>query len=290
MKSHQEVLKAIEQTGDLPSIPVVIADVLRLTDDPEAELDDVAELVSRDPALTAKLLRISNSAHYGMRQNVGTVKLALVVLGMQEVRNIALGVAVFDAVQTDKAGAALAGSFHNHSFAVGAMARKLGTHAKAGLRGEDFVAGLLHDIGKMILSHQMGEDYEAIYSQTAGHGSSLCVLEMDTFGFTHAQAAAALATKWNLPETLTDALLLHHPLEEAPISSAKDPRLVAAVRIADAATNHDWSSPSIADDNEMTDDYTWSILAAGDAPTAEARVHLLQGFFEDVAEAPPLVF
>ena len=89
----------VEQLGDLPALPTVVSEVLELTGNPESATSEVSEAVEKDPALAAKVLRISNSSYYGMKQYVGTLKLALVILGAREVRNIVLGISVFDTLR-----------------------------------------------------------------------------------------------------------------------------------------------------------------------------------------------
>jgi len=99
MNTDKNIEKIVAQVGDLPAVPKVVGDVLSMTEDPSVPMARVGEVIQRDPALTAKILRIGNSPYYGMRQYVATLKLALVILGAREVRNIVVGIAVLDTLR-----------------------------------------------------------------------------------------------------------------------------------------------------------------------------------------------
>jgi HD-like signal output (HDOD) protein len=133
-------------------MPGVVAEVLRVTGDPDVAVGEVSSVIERDSALTAKLLKVSNSPYYGMNQVVGTLKLALVILGVREVRNIVLGISVVDSLKDSSTERLLDQlDFWDHSVKVAGFAKKLGTHLRLNLQGEDFIASRLHDIGKMVL-------------------------------------------------------------------------------------------------------------------------------------------
>ena len=98
MSKRSSVEKVVAKLGDLPAMPDVVAGVMELTADANVAVSEVSALIERDPALTAKLLKVSNSSYYGMRQVVGTLKLALVILGVREVRNIVVGISVLESL------------------------------------------------------------------------------------------------------------------------------------------------------------------------------------------------
>jgi putative nucleotidyltransferase with HDIG domain len=201
----------LDRLGELPAMPSKVAEVLRVTDDPVATMDDLNAVIERDPALTAKILKVSNSPYYGMRQFVGTLKLALVILGVREVRNIILGVAVLDTFGSDASMRLLEPDYWKHSNTVGAMSRCLVTRLRVNALGEAFVAGLLHDIGKVVMARQLPEVYEKVMQKASEDPGVLSGVEREMAGFGHAEAGAALGVKWNFPATLTDAILTHHP-------------------------------------------------------------------------------
>lgn len=264
MKEKMPLRKIVDCVGDLPAMPEIVAEVLPLTEDPSTAMSKLSEVIQRDPALTAKILRVSNSPCFGMRQYVGTLKLALVILGVREIRNIVLGITVFDVLRNDNTTVLLAHDFWRHSFMVAAIAKKIGTHLEIGFHGEDFISGLLHDIGKMVLISRLGKPYAALCKEGERLGPlDLCRLEQQELGFTHADAGAALATKWNFPTTLCDALWMHHPVKERALASAKDPCLAAIVRVANLADYHMRAPNPEAAAWIHADDEPWQHLRAG---------------------------
>lgn len=286
MERIRNLEQIIERVGDLPAIPEVVAEVLRATDDPMVDMADVTEIIERDPAMTAKILRISNSPYYGMKQYVGTLKLALVILGVREVRNIVLGVSVFDAFKDGKHGKLIPESFWTHSFLVGGLSKQLATTLRLGMHGEAFICGLLHDMGKLVFLRQMMTPYAKLLDSARHDPDSLCDAELTQYGFTHADTAAALAERWNFPKTLADAIHLHHPSSEMTLASAKDPKLAAIVRLANRAVYEDLNAESgpsaVQDDAEI-----WTILSTSPAPIDPAdRRTALKEMIEELQGAP----
>jgi putative nucleotidyltransferase with HDIG domain len=286
MEPIRNLDQVIERVGDLPAIPEVVAEVLHATDDPMVDMSDVTEIIERDPAMTAKILRISNSPYYGMKQYVGTLKLALVILGVREVRNIVLGVSVFDTLKDGKHNKLIPESFWTHSFLVGGLSKQLAQTMRLGMHGEAFICGLLHDIGKLVLLRQMTTPYAKLLEASEGRSESLCDAEMSQYGFTHADAAAALAEKWNFPKTLADAIHLHHPARDVSLTAAKDPKLAAVVRLANSAVREDLGategpSPATADSE------IWTVLSTAPAPIESAdRRRVLVALIDELKDAP----
>lgn len=290
--SQGNLEKVIHRVGELPAMPEVATEVIRLTDDPGVDIGEVGEVIQQDPALTAKLLQVSNSAYYGMRQVVGTVKLALVILGVSEVRNIVLALSVFDAFGgKGKVEELTRDGFWNHSFRVGAIAKRLGSHFELSFQGEDFVAGLLHDIGKLVLWNQLEEEYQDIYHASKQDGADLYALELDALGFDHADAGAALLRYWDMPETLADAVAYHHARDDRALTEAIDPKLAALVRVANLAALDDWSDDPSVTLRSCEDEEAWALLEEfKEALDEDGRRELLNGFCEEVGEMTPIAF
>ena len=276
--------KVVERVGDLPAMPAIVAEVLHLTDDPYSGMGQMSEAIQRDPALTAKILRVSNSPYYGMRRYVGTLKLALVILGMREIRNIVLGISLFDALRDESTEALLASDFWHHATRVAAFSKKLGSRLELGMQGEDFIAGLIHDIGKLVLWRQLPGTYVALFRASRGNREELRTLEKKHLGFTHADAAAVLGIRWNLPESLTDAVWAHHPGSK-PLSKTKDPKLAAIVRIANLAAEQKPSAPADETLLACSDEEAWGVLSSSPKPIGDCeRQEVLKGFFAELSE------
>lgn len=291
MSTQYSIEKVIAQVGDLPAIPAVVSGVIEMTEDPTVPMARVSEMIQRDPALTVKILRVSNSPYYGMRQYVGTLKLALVILGAREVRNIVVGIAVFDTLRNEHTDVLFEDDFWNHSLTVAGLSKKLASSLELMMQGEDFIAGLLHDIGKMVLCRFLGDRYAAIYRAAVNKGEALFLLENQDLGYNHCDAAAALISKWNLPRVLCDALYCHHAAPDRPVRDAKDPRLAAIVRIADRAVRYDFEGKGDSPYSACSDIEAWSALEAvcGPIPSGK-RSEILREFACELKDMPKLIF
>ncbi len=286
MSENASLTNVIARIGELPVMPQIVGKVMELTSDPNVSVSEVTRVIEKDPALAAKLLKVSNSSYYGMRQVVGTLKLALVILGVREVRNIVVAVSVVDALRDGPTEILLnQHGLWRHSIVVAGVAKKLGVHTQLSLQGEDFVAGLLHDIGKMVLWRQLEQEYRELYLRAKRDDAALHELERAKYGFDHADVAAALASAWSLPESLRSAMLHHHDGPSRDIAKAKSPRLAALVRIANLAAHDDWSRESPEDLASCTEK-CWSQLESSERRYGlTERRDLLLSYVQTMEEA-----
>ena len=274
--------QVIGVVGDLPALPAVVAEVLRLTEDPSASTADVSDIIQSDPAMTAKVLRVSNSSYYGMKQYVGTLKLALVILGVREVRNIVLGISVFETLNEQGGDMKTAQEIWNRSLKTAGLCKKLAGAMALGLQGEEFIAGLLSDIGVMGMLRKDGKGaYRSIYDSLGHDPRILCKAENMQYGFTHAAVSRAMAMQWNLPQTLSDALGHQYAAEGQSLRTAKDPKLAAVIRIGKAIGHSGDCEGRI--DLALEELEAWNVLADARKPIAEeARGPLLLEFLEEL--------
>jgi putative nucleotidyltransferase with HDIG domain len=225
----QRLRVSLEELQALPTLPAVALRVMELARAPETPLDTLAKLIERDPALSAAILRVVNSAFYERPQPVSSVQRALVVLGVAEVRRICLVVAVFKAFPERPGQAGLDRKlFWQHSAACGVAARRLCELLKSPHDGEEFTAGLLHDVGKLILDLCFPESYREAVAISYRDGCSMAHAERQLFDADHTEVGAWLAERWKLPGELTAAIRWHDSPELAP-----EPHLAAIVHLAD---------------------------------------------------------
>ena len=216
----------IANLGDLPPLPQVASQVLRVSADPDATAEDLRKVISMDQALTSQILKISNSAMFGMMREVTTLTQAIMALGFSTIKSVVI-----------------ASSAKNlyHRGAVGLEERLIWEHAlvsalasRAFARSlrfprveEAFIGGLLHDIGKSVMGVKFPERYgpllRAVYNE---RGTSLD-LELETFGFDHTMVGEALVSRWNLAPGLQAAVRWHHDPSDAPIGLRELPAIVA---------------------------------------------------------------
>ncbi len=210
-QQHAEIFR---QVDSLPTLPATVSRVLAVTADPESSAEDLVQAILPDLAMCATILKLANSAFFGMPREVATIDKAVTVLGFNEVHNIVLGKAVFNSFKSisDSNRKAL-DIFWYHSFTCGLCAKVLSE--KFGCSpSELFIAGLIHDIGKLALFTVRPDEYLAILElpETA---PILCKpLEIETLGIDHEQVGYRLLTRWLFPKTLVNTVGFHHRPEE----------------------------------------------------------------------------
>lgn len=222
--------RLIEETNDLPVMPAPVLRVMHLAGEPTSSASQLAEAICAEPSLAARVMRFANSAYYGMSGQVSTVQGAVVLLGIKTVRNLAMVAAShvwFSGQDSDDNEAAR--GLWDHAIGVAAAADALATLRAPELANEAFCSGLLHDIGKTVLSIRLGETMNLMASRAAEQDMPLHEAEKATFGFDHTEVGLALAEKWNLPERLRAAIRWHHE----PNAAGETQKLVDMVHVAD---------------------------------------------------------
>jgi HD-like signal output (HDOD) protein len=226
----ESIQHLISQVKGLPALPAIALHLLDAAEDPNTSAADLATLISADPALATRLLRLANSSYYGFPRRIATVNLAVVVLGFETVRDLCLSVLITDCFLQDTGNLPFPmESFWRHSLATAICTRMIYKQIDANHAGDGFIAGLLHDIGKIFLAKYFPDDYSTVISRVENEGALLLETEEAVFATTHSIAGAWLLDEWNLPPWLAESTRLHHSPEEAEPHS----KLAAAVCLAD---------------------------------------------------------
>lgn len=223
----------LERLGELPSLPSVYHRAREAMDDPHGSLEVVARIIEADPALTVRVLRVANSALYGLPARVDSVLRALTVIGTAETRNLILATSIISVFQDLPLGAVSMRSFWEHSIACGIAARAIAR--RTGLQEAEhyYLAGLLHDIGRLPLFILEPHAMSAILLAHRDRKGHLWELEQPLFGTTHALIGAALLERWDIPAMYCSAAALHHG---APADHSW-PAEAAVTHIADLIVN-----------------------------------------------------
>lgn len=201
----------LQRVSNLPPLPAAVGRLLRLVNAPEVEFKEIARTISLDQTLTAQLLRLANSAFYGFPQQIRTVQQATVVLGRHSIRNMALSLAIVRLRSHMRVDGPLdPEEFWRHSIGVACGARLLAQQQRNVQPDEAFVAGLLHDIGKIVLVEYDTTAYEELLGIAAEGIAPLHELERQAFGIDHAAVGQALCAYWNIPEELAATVNAHH--------------------------------------------------------------------------------
>jgi len=226
----------IEQIDNLPSLPSIVTKLIQVVNSPDTSAEDAAKLIQKDPALTTKMLRLANSAFYGIPRSISSVSSAVVILGFNTIRSLVLSASVMKLFASTGRPAVNKDAFWKHSI-VCAMAAKTIVRKYINIRMMDpesaFCAGILHDIGKLIFSEFAQKDYTEVCAFAQKNGVPLLIAERQLLGISHADIGRILADKWALPLDLEYALVYHHNPAEA--DSLID--LVTTVHVANSITH-----------------------------------------------------
>lgn len=220
----------VRQVRDLPAMPDLAFKVMRLVDDPQTNAADVARVLSADQALTARLLKLANSAFYGASRRISTVTEAVVLLGMRTVRNMTVALKCQDMLAAALPGYAMRqGDLWRHSFCCAYAAQCLAKRSGYRIVEEAFVGGLLHDIGKVVINVYLQAEFACIADLAAADNLPFMDAERAVLGFDHAEAGGRVLEKWRLPPTLVECVRYHHAPLDQPIPTP----LTALVHVAD---------------------------------------------------------
>lgn len=229
MISTDQVLQRVKR---LPILPSSMSRLWALARDERAGAAEFEKVIRPDPALTANLLRVANSAYFGLRCRAETVRHAVTLLGMKRVCELATSVAFAPAIPARLPGYEIdAAAFWTHSVAVAVFAERLATELRAGAPDMIFTAGLLHDIGKLVVGALVAEEQGAIMDRVR-HGETFIDAERAVLGLDHAELGGTVAQAWCLPPAATWAARWHHRPNEVPPEA--DRTLVGLVHAADA--------------------------------------------------------
>lgn len=194
----------ILQVKDLPTLPGVLDEVTKLVKDPDASTDDIAKLISTDQVLSAKVLKMVNSPVYGFPGRISSIQHALVLLGFNVIRGIIISTSVFDIMEANMKG------LWDHSLGCATASGIIARYAHMEDPEEYAVAGLLHDLGKVVTAVQLPEMHQKILDTVASKNLTYYLAEKDVMGFGHDRINAWLARHWGLPGNIREAMSRHH--------------------------------------------------------------------------------
>ncbi len=214
----------IANLGDLPPLPQVASQVLRVSADPDANAEDLRKVISTDQALTSQILKISNSAMFGMVREVTTLTQAIMTLGFSTIKSVVIASSAKNLYHRGSVGLQER-LIWEHALISAIASRAFAKSLRFPRVEEAFIGGLLHDIGKSVLGVKFPERYAALLRTVYNEGGVCLNLELDTFGFDHAMVGEALVGKWNLASSLQAAVRWHHD----PMQAAKDFQEVSAI-------------------------------------------------------------
>jgi len=223
----------IKRMTDLPSLPAVIAQVLEIVEGGEPSADELAAAIEADRAFTAKVLRIANSAFYGLSHEISTVREAIIIIGFGAVRSIAIAAAVVSGVWVED-DLFDARKFWTHGLRCGLFADALASMLPTVKPEIAFTLGVLHDIGQVIILQTIPDNYHDVMTTLQQHRKYLWQVERDVLGFDHGEIGGRASRKWRLPPVYCEAIEYHHEPAAAPAES----RLAQMLALADSLSHH----------------------------------------------------
>lgn len=223
-----DVVQVLRRIGDLPPLPSIVIDLISSFEREDIDVAVLAEKMSRDQALSAKMLRLANSSFYGLPAKVGTVQQAIVVIGFNSARALAVAGNVIDTFGQGRAGDIDVATFWRHSIAAALCARGLARHAGLAL-DHAFIAGLLHDVGRLVLASGFPQQYARVLDYCASEQTTVSEAEQRVLGVDHQRVGQLLGQAWKFPLAIQGAIARHHGPAAAELG-----QLAGLVHAADA--------------------------------------------------------
>ena len=222
----KDLISGSTRTSSLPEIFIMINEVVN---DPTSSFSDIAQVVNLDTALSARLLKIVNSSFYSFPSNIETVTHAIAVIGTEQLHNLALATTIIANFKGIPDKTLNMNKFWRHSMGVAIIARNLAIHCRESNPERFYLAGILHDIGRLIILENLPEESGEIMSRREEMGGVLWKIEREVLGFDHGEVGAALSRSWNLPISLEEIIGNHHN----PSLSKRYPLETTIIHLAD---------------------------------------------------------
>lgn len=255
MSSTLTPQELVQKNINLLSLPETAIRINTMVSDPNSTAADIGDIVSQDPALTARLLRIVNSAFFGFPSQIDTISMAITVLGTRQLRDLVMTTSVINRFRDIPASVVDMESFWCHCLTTAIAAKSFAQHMKISNSERLFVAGLLHDIGKLVMYITLPDPSRQVIEISSEPKFDSNHVEKAIFGFTHAQLGAELLRQWKLPESLIEPVQYHHE----PTSAKVYLQETAIVHLANVIAND--IQPSISgDDDNIADPLAWKVL------------------------------
>jgi putative nucleotidyltransferase with HDIG domain len=211
----QTFLEGLDNIPDLPTLPNIVLKVNNLLKDQDSSIKELGKTIETDQAMVTKILRLVNSTFYGFRSKIRNIPHAIIILGFNNVRNALVSVSIIKSFSEKKGFEGFEiKDFWKHSIAVAVISKYLSEESKLDSPDDCFVAGLLHDIGKVVLSQYFTELFGLVWKSIQVDGLSFYEAEKELLPANHVQIGAYLAKKWQFPTSLIESITYHHDIKK----------------------------------------------------------------------------
>lgn len=274
--SHPHATSLVTGVASLVSLPEVCIQVNGMVDDDRSSAGDIARVISQDPGLTARLLKIANSSFYGFPSRIETVSRAVTIIGTRELRFLVLAASAvrsFDRISSDAIDMA---SFWRHSVYCGVIARLLAGRCRVLHSERLFVAGLLHDVGRLVMISRIPDLVQVMHFRARQAQEPMFEAEREVFDTDHGEVGAELMKLWRLPASLQSAAAYHHEPQRAPDYALE----AALIHIADGLAHLAELGSSNLQDVGPISTFAWELTqlspAVVESVLQEARAQFLE--------------
>jgi putative nucleotidyltransferase with HDIG domain len=265
IKDKANNIRLLSNIRNLPSVPSIVFEVTKLLGYPNTSASDLGKVIGKDQGLVARILTVANSPLYGLPRRVATVEFAIVILGFDHIKNIVMALSMIEAFKGNEKGSWDDRSYWNHNLFTATAAKGIADELGYPKSGEVFTAALLHDLGISIIQRYFNKEFNSICNLVDTQQMRFLKAEEQVLGLTHQDIGRFLINKWNLPETLGEAVANHH----LPSKAENNKTLVSIIHLADYMTQRIGAGSFYWDDNIQLDENIIDILKFGD----EARLN-----------------
>ena len=239
--NNQQLKKLVAGIDSLPSLPTLYLEIMEELQSPSSSFKKIGAIISRDIGMTAKILQMVNSAYFGLCRKITRAEEAVSYLGMETVKSLVLSAKIFSQFDQRRMAFFPMDDLWNHSLQTGMCARAVATSEQFDKETADgaFMASILHDLGKLVLGHNLPGPYQQVLARSSSQDRLVCDVEEEYLETTHAQIAAYLMGLWGMPDMIVEAIAFHHNPAFAPGQN----EILTAVHAANALAREDSRSP-----------------------------------------------
>lgn len=232
---HSDITKRLEKIDDLPTLPAIAMEVNKMLEDYDVSIRDLSNKIEKDQSIASKILKLVNSAFFGLSTKVSNIPHAMTLLGFNTVRNAVVSVSIIKSFKDkNNPGDFSMKDFWRHSVGVAVTSRHLSHILKIGVPDDCFIGGLLHDMGKLVIAQHFPDLFVTALNASSDNNISFYQAEKQNNPTDHARVGGYLAKKWRLPLGLSDAIKYHHLMSK----NAQDVDLLSVVYSADLIYNN----------------------------------------------------
>ncbi len=219
----------IQNIIHLPALPTIAMEVIGIIENPKTNVHTLSNIISKDQVLASKILKIANSPFYGYSKTISTLDFAIVILGFETLKEAVLSVSLISHLSKNVSKDFNINAFWSHSIATSVISREMAKNLGYKILAESFVAGLIHDLGILILNQYFAKEFDEVIQLSKANNLTLVEAELKVFGVTHDEIGSWLAQRWNFPKQLIESMRYHH----SPSFAVINKQLTAIVHFAE---------------------------------------------------------